>query len=86
MDVLRPYLSRIIAPIITFFLAWVAQKTGIVLDNEAITESTVLLLVPILFVVNGIIHKTLDKTFNPGDAASSHLAVSEKTESEDLKK
>lgn len=79
MNMLRPYLSRIIAPLITFVLAWLARKTGFVFDNatvDSITESTVLLLVPILLIINGILHKTLDKVFNPTDAASAGLAAS----------
>lgn len=89
MEILRPYLSRIIAPIITYILAWLAGKTGIVFDSDAtktLTEGAILIIVPILLVVNGVIHKTLDKYFNPGDAASSHLAAAEKMEVEAIKK
>ena len=82
-DTLRPYLSRILAPMITFILAYLARKFGLVFDEntgKVITEGAVLMIIPVLLAVNGIAHKTLDKWFNPGDAASSHLAGQEKIE------
>jgi hypothetical protein len=88
LDTLRPFASRIIAPAISILLAWLATKLGITFgaDTEGhLTEFAVSIFLGVFLAVNGVIHKTLDKKLNPGDAASSHIAAQEKTESIVLK-
>lgn len=87
MDALRPYISRILAPIITAFIMWLLNK-GIDLGPDAaahLTEYGTVGLLAVFALLNGVIHKTIDKRLNPGDAASSHIAHEERKESTVLK-
>lgn len=88
LDTLRPFISRLIAPFITAALGFVAVRFGLVFGEDAgghITEYTVVLLIGLAQLVNGAVHKAIDKKANPGDAASAHLAGAEKVEAEAIK-
>ena len=88
LDSLRPFLSRIIAPFITAALAFLAVRFGLNFGEDAaghITEYTVVLLIWLAQLLNGPIHKWIDKWANPGDAASSHIAAAEKAHADSLK-
>lgn len=85
LNALRPFLSRILAPIITAGLAWAAIHWGINFGDDAaghITEYAVVVLLALFSAVNAVIHKTIDKKVNPVDAATAPLAVAGKVESE----
>lgn len=87
LSMLRPFLSRIISPFIASVVALLALK-GIDLGQDAtghLTEYAVVILIAGMQLLNGPIHKLIDKKVNPGDAASSHLAVVEKKQAEGLK-
>lgn len=83
IDALRPFLSRIIAPVITALLAWAAIHLGLNFGDDAaghITEYAVVVLVAVMQFVNGMIHRGIDKKVNPVDAATVPLAVAGKVE------
>lgn len=85
LDAIRPFLSRILAPIITAGLAFIAVKLGVTFGTDAaghITEVAVVILVGIMQFVYGMLHRGIDKTVNPVDAASAPLATAGKIESE----
>lgn len=82
LSFLRPFLSRFISPFIASGLAILALK-GIDLGPDAtsnITEYTVVAIIALMQLLNGPIHKLIDKKVNPGDAASAPLAAKEKVE------
>lgn len=79
IDSLRPFLSRLIAPFVAAGTGWLFHRTGIVVDDATVTSAIVL-------GAYGIAHKVLDKKLNPGDTASSHLAVESKAEAYALKR
>lgn len=87
LNTLRPFISRLISPLITAALAFLALK-GINLGDDAavhLTEYAVVVLIAGMQLLNGALHKGIDKKVNPGDAASSHLAAVEKVAAEGLK-
>lgn len=87
MSFLRPFLSRFISPFIASGLAFLALK-GIDLGDDAparLTEYTVITIIALMQLLNGPIHKLIDKKVNPGDAASAGLAVAEKRKDDAMK-
>lgn len=70
---MRPFLSRILAPIIAGACGVLAHKTGIVVDDATVTAA-------IVAGAYGVAHKVLDKKLNPADSASAHLAAQGKTD------
>lgn len=87
-DALRPYLSRLIAGLVTMLLTWLMSH-GIDLGTDAaggLTEAGTALAIGGFTIIYGLIHRTLDKKLNPGDAASSHIAKSDVTKADDLKR
>jgi uncharacterized membrane protein (DUF441 family) len=87
MDLLRPYLSRLIAAALAGLVTWLAGK-GIALDDTSVhtlTEAGVVVALTVFQALYAIIHRTIDKKVNPGDAASSHIAAASKLESAELK-
>ncbi len=86
-DALRPFISRALAAVFATLITWLLSK-GIDLGKDAagqLTEVATTLLIGGFTLVYGVLHKTIDKSVNPGDAASSHLASREKTEAETIK-
>lgn len=87
MNLLTPYVSRIIAAIIGWILLQVGARYGIIVSSEAqaqLVEIVSNAVLGFLLIYVGS-HKTLDKWLNPGDAASSHLGAVEKAETSELK-
>lgn len=84
MNALRPYISRPVAVLIAFLVTWLGSK-GINLDPETQSHIQGLLETAVFLIIYAVSHRTLDKKVNPGDSASSHLAVQEAAESQDLK-
>lgn len=87
MNALTPYISRIIAAIVGWALLQLGARYGIIVSSETQAQiveviSNAVLGFTLIYVGS---HKTLDKWFNPGDAASSHIAASEKILAKDLK-
>lgn len=84
---IRVFLSRVLAPLIASFAAWVAVRFGVDIDaanQQQLIESIIVWVLTIFTVVYGIAHKLIDRKLNPGDAASTTLAESEKDEHETL--
>jgi hypothetical protein len=74
IDTLRPFASRIIASIVAAFASYLLVHFGVTLD--AATQDGLRAVTLGLFgVVYSVVHKLLDKTANPSDAASSHIAA-----------
>lgn len=81
LDRFRPYVSRILGAGIGALAGVLSTKFSIPVDpstQAAITSA-------VTAGIYGIAHKVIDKTVNPGDAASTHLAVQEKSEADSLK-
>jgi hypothetical protein len=88
IDSLRPFIARYIALAIAWLVAHYAIKFGVSVDNQAqqaLANEVVNIVCEIIGIYAGS-HKALNKIFNPGDAASSHLAADEKRETESLKR
>ena len=88
MTMLRPFLSRILASLAATLITWLLAH-GIDLGKDAagqLTEISTTLLIGVFSLIYGLVHKTADKSINPGDAASSHLATAEKAEATQIKK
>ena len=86
-NTLRPFLSRIIASLVTVLITWLLSK-GIDLGADAqghLTEAGTALAIGGFTLIYGLIHRSIDKKVNPGDAASSHLAAVEKDQSAAIK-
>jgi len=85
---LRPIISRVIGAWVGGLAIWLSAKYGVVLDENTqlqIIAGAVALLYAIGQTVNAVVHRTLDKKLNPGDAASNHLADVEAKEVHVLK-
>jgi hypothetical protein len=91
-DAWRPFIAKILAPIIgaiiTTFVLWLKTRWNITVELSSaeltdIVKNTINLIV--FAVSTGVSAVTLNKRVNPGNAASSHLAVVEKRQSEEIK-
>lgn len=88
MNFLTPVIGRILAAWIAALASWLMVKYGITIspDNQAgIVGHMVSIIIPAFLTIYAIAHKVLNKHFNPGDAASSHLADKEAGEAAVLK-
>ncbi len=84
LDRLRPYASRVIAAWVASLAAYVETKYGIVLDPDTKANLAVG-AIAVYGTIYPIVHRLLDKKWNPGDAASAHQAVAEKAEVKEMK-
>lgn len=83
IDFLRPFISRIIAPIVASIVAWLAVRYGIVVDPGYATTKVleaVITVFGLLAPLSGIIKQIIDRKVNPGNAAHPKLAAIEKQE------
>ena len=78
-DSLRPFLSRVIAGLVAAGAAYVETKFQVVINPDT-KAALVGGAMAAYGVVYPIVHRSLDKSWNPGDAASTHQAVAEKAE------
>lgn len=87
MNVLTPYISRIVAALVGWIILQIGARYGIIVSTEA--QAQIVEMVSNIVLGSTVIylstHKTLDKWLNPGDAASSHLGAVEKAETTELK-
>lgn len=81
LDSLRPYVSRVIGGLVAAGAALLSTKTGITLTPEQQQAITV----GAATAAFGVTHKIVDKFVNPGDTASTHLAVQSATDADSLK-
>lgn len=85
---MQVFIARIVAAWVAGIAGWLMVKFGIGISPEDQTNFTTHLvgvIIPTIFTIYGIAHKLLSKHTNPGDAASSHLAAREDTETAQLK-
>lgn len=88
IDSLRPFLSRVIAALVSTLATWLLVHYGIDLDDATrhqLVDAIVGIIIPTFTVAYALAHKTLDKKLNPADSASKHLAVEGKAESTAIK-
>ena len=81
MNAIAPYLSRLIATAVAFGASWLAQRLGIVLDEETQTQITtagVLVILAVFQTIYVLVHKFVSRFTNPTDAAKGHLSTPEK--------
>lgn len=87
MNAISPFLGRLVA----IFLAWVcghlADRYHIFVSTEqqAQLADMIVNVIAGFLTVYAVSHKWMNKFINPGDAASSHLAAEEKTQTSVLK-
>lgn len=87
IDILRPFLSRVIGALVAAFAAWLAAK-GFDFDKDTqqqMVENLVGIILPLFGVIWAVVHKLIDKKVNPGDAASSQLIEEHHIENAQLK-
>jgi hypothetical protein len=87
MNVLTPYISRIVAALVGWALLQLGARYGVIVSSETQAQIVEVISNAVLgftMIYLGA-HKTLDKWINPGDAASSHLGASEKIVARNLK-
>lgn len=66
-DWIRPYFSRILGPVIVYFVGWLANRFGVIVTDDQLRVFSEL-LVALIFA--GIAHKAIDSKVNPHDTAS----------------
>lgn len=85
---MQVFIARIIAAWIAGLAGWLMVKFGIGIsaeDQANFTTHLVGIVIPVMTTLYAVAHKLLSKKTNPGDAASSHLAAREDTETAQLK-
>ena len=75
MDIIRPYLSRILAPLIVWVAGWVAARAHIIVTEDQIHAMTDLLVALILV---GVTHKAIDSKINKHDVANIEVGKANK--------
>ena len=70
-DTLRPYFSRIIAPLVVWAVGKLAAKFGVVVTEEQVHAFAEL---AVAFILVAITHKAIDSKVNPHDVASIPVA------------
>lgn len=79
LDRLRPYASRVIAAWVGAGAAYLETRYGVILDPNT-KANLVIGGLAVYGTIYPIVHRVLDKKWNPGDAASTHQIVAEKAE------
>lgn len=74
-DILRPYLSRILAPIIVWFLGTIAARYHVIVTEDQVHAFAELIVALILV---GITHKAIDSKINKHDVANIEVAKANK--------
>src|SRR5687768_7037823 len=74
VDQIRPFVSKILGPILGAFFTWIATRYGIIIDEDTQTE----IIFGVAAAFSGIIAVVINKFINPGNAASAPLAAMEK--------
>lgn len=89
VEILKPYIAPILAPIVGLFVTWFAAKTGIIYSEEVrakIVEGvTTLVIIGIVFVTTGAAKVAIGKKFNPSNANTTELASKGATENNHIR-
>lgn len=86
-DKYRPFVAKIVAPLIGALVTILNKKYGFVFSDPDIQQAVGLAVDFVIFAVStGVTAVTINKGVNPGNAASSHLAGREKEEAESIKR
>lgn len=76
MNAIRPYVARLLAPLITAFFVWAATHLAVSVDPELIERTTMVVVDIIIWVGTallmgyGWIHRLINKYVNPADVAA----------------
>lgn len=85
---IKTFAARLIGGLVASATAWLAVRYGLEVnadDQAKLVTDIVATLMTIYSVVYPLVHRTVSKKTNPGDAASSHLAGVEARETARLK-
>jgi hypothetical protein len=88
IDSIKPLIAKLLAPVVTALVAWLANKFGVALPTDAagnLTEYGAVVGATAFITLYGIIDKLIAKLFNPGDAASGHIVGQQQTQNDHLK-
>jgi hypothetical protein len=86
-DAWRPFIAKLLAPLIGGIALWIKGKIGAdfgVDEQNVVTQGIVDFIV--FAITAGASGVGINKFVNPGNAASSHLAAVEKAETEQIKR
>lgn len=88
IDEIKPFLARAVAILVAWLAGHFAIKFGVTISTEAQAQlaNEIVNIVVILLGVYAASHRILSKWSNPGDAASTNIAVAETTEAARLKR
>lgn len=89
MDFIQTWIGRVLAVWIAGLCTWLLVHFGVAVDTaqqKAFVEHLVGVIIPILLTIFSILHKLFDRHFNPGDAASTHIAAKESREAAQLRR
>lgn len=88
LEFVQTWLARALAAWVAGLAGWLAVRFGFDFSSDqqkALVEHLVGIIVPLVLTVYSILHKSLNKRINPGDAASTHLMNSEVREANMLR-
>lgn len=86
-DTYRPFIAKIVAPLIGALVTLLNKKYGYQFSDADVQQAIGPVVDLIIFAIStGVSAVTINKKVNPGNAASSHLAGAEKEESDTIKK
>lgn len=83
MSLIQIVLSRVIGGIVASICAWLALKTGLIVDQTQqaeLVEKIIALMLVVFSVLYPLLHKFIGRYTNPGDAASPEIATKEASE------
>lgn len=85
-DTWRPFIAKFLAPLIGFVATLLKHKLGIEFSDAETSQVLTSLTDLVVFSIStGVAAVFVNKQVNPGNAASSHLAGKEATESQIIK-
>lgn len=85
-DSWRPFIAKFIAPLIGLCITYLNKKFGIEFSDAEQAQVLASLVDLVVFAIStGVSAVAINKHVNPGNAASSHLALQEKREVAEIK-
>lgn len=76
---LRPIIARLIASVVGAFASYLLVHYGVTLDADTQLGLEAVML-GFFGVIYSVIHRAINARINPGDAATQHMAVKERSE------
>lgn len=86
-DSYRPFIAKVVAPLIGALVTILNKKYGLVFSDADVQQAVGPVVDLIIFAIStGVSAVTINKKVNPGNAASAHLAGMEKEQVETIKR